>query len=243
MNAVTKAGRQEIAPVTPDPMHMLQSAIERGMSGEDLSKMMDLADRWEANQARKAYVRAMNAFKENPPVITKNKHVSFTTGRGTTEYDHATHDQVCEIIGKALSERGLTHRWSVDQDGERIKVTCILTHVDGHSESVSMQSGSDDSGGKNRIQAIASAVTYLQRYTLQAITGLGAKDRPDDDGAGAEIELVTPAQAADLRALAQEVGADMPKFLDYIGAASFEEIPAAKHKRAIAALNARRNAK
>jgi hypothetical protein len=44
-----------------------------------------------------------------------------------------------------------------------------------------MNSGPDDSGGKNKIQAIASAKSYLERYTLLAITGLATKDM-DDDG-------------------------------------------------------------
>jgi len=46
------------------------------------------------------------------------------------------------------------------------------------------------SGNKNPIQAIASTVSYLERYTLLAITGLTTKDM-DDDGknAGGAIGL------------------------------------------------------
>ena len=42
----------------------------------------------------------------------------------------------------------------------------------------------DTSGGKNNIQAMGSAVSYLERYTLLAITGLSTKEM-DDDGRGA----------------------------------------------------------
>jgi len=51
----------------------------------------------------------------------------------------------------------------------------------GHSESVTLQSATDDSGKKNNIQALGSAITYLQRYTLLSITGLATEDQ-DDDG-------------------------------------------------------------
>jgi len=223
MNEIVKSEPRELAQA--DPMSMLQSAIDRGMSGEDLSKMMDLADRWEATQARKSFVRAMTAFKENPPTITKNKHVSYESRSGVMEYDHATHDHVCDTIGRCLSEHGITHRWTVAQDGDRVKVTCILTHVDGHSESVSMQSGADGSGGKNGIQAIGSAVTYLQRYTLQAITGMSAKDR-DDDGkaAGKSLETITESQAADLQALIDEAKADKAGVLKYAKAGTLTEV-------------------
>jgi hypothetical protein len=170
------------AQVAITPMHMLQVAIEKGASLEQLEKLMELQERHEANEARKAFVSAMSAFKANPPDIFKNKHVSFTTQKGKTEYDHATLDQVSLAIGTALSKHGLSHRWVTDQSDGRIKVTCIITHSMGHSESVSLQSSADDSGGKNSIQAIGSAVTYLQRYTLLAATGMAVQDQDDDGG-------------------------------------------------------------
>src|SRR5437660_174203 len=67
-------------------------------------------------------------------------------------------------------------------EGGTIRVTCILTHVQGHSEQVSMSAQPDTSGSKNSIQAIGSTASYLQRYTLFAATGLAPKDA-DTDGA------------------------------------------------------------
>lgn len=46
-----------------------------------------------------------------------------------------------------------------------------------------MGAAPDTGGAKNAIQARASAQTYLQRYTLKAITGLSEQD-DDDDGRG-----------------------------------------------------------
>ena len=59
----------------------------------------------------------------------------------------------------------------------------------GHSESTTLQSPPDASGGKNSIQAIGSAVTYLSRYTLLAITGLATGEN-EDDGQGYEPEKI-----------------------------------------------------
>ncbi|WP_439586939.1 hypothetical protein [Hydrogenophaga sp.] len=43
--------------------------------------------------------------------------------------------------------------------------------------------GPPDAGGaKNAIMARASTVTYLERYTLKAITGLSEQDDDDDGG-------------------------------------------------------------
>lgn len=160
------------------PMQLLAMAVSQNLDMDKLAKLMDLQERWEKNEARKAYVEAMTAFKSEQLEIRKNKHVKF----GNTEYDHATLDNVVDVIVGALSKYGLSHGWQIEQTPERIKVTCKITHRGGHSESVTLESGADTSGSKNSIQAIASALTYLERYTLLAATGMAPKGA-DNDGA------------------------------------------------------------
>lgn len=202
-------------PAVMTPAHMLAIAVERGADLDRLQQLMDLQERWEASQAKKAFAAAIAGFKANPPKLTKNKHVAYRNSKGgTTEYDHATHDEVTDKIATALAQHGLSHRWNVVQADGRIRVTCVLTHVGGHSEQVEMTSNADDSGGKNSIQAIASAVTYLQRYTLLAITGMSTGDSADDDdgrSAGGAPEPQRPRAPddyerwqADMTALADE---------------------------------------
>jgi hypothetical protein len=170
-------------------MAMLQIAVQQGADLDKLQKLMDLQERWEASEARKAFVSAMSAFKANPPELFKNKHVKF----GNTEYDHATLDNVSIAIGEGLSKHGLSHRWETSQVDGKIKVTCVITHNLGHSEEVSLESTADTSGAKNSIQAIGSTVTYLQRYTLLAATGMAVQDQ-DDDGKGPDKSILSDAQ-------------------------------------------------
>ncbi len=196
-----------LAPVAVTPAELLQMAVARGADIDKLEKLMELQLKWEANEARKAYMNAMAAFKASPPKLVKNKHVKFTTQKGVTEYDHATLDSIVEIVGAALSVHGLQHSWRTEQlDGGLIKVTCILTHILGHTESTSLQGGRDESGGKNNIQAVGSTVSYLQRYTLLAITGLATGDMDDDGKESEPVERITEAQVADLHALIEDVG-------------------------------------
>jgi hypothetical protein len=167
------------------PSDLLRMAVEQGADIEKLERLMLLQDRWEANQARKAYVEAMAAFKSNAPKIYKDKNVSFT---GTT-YNHATLGGICEVVIASLAKHGISHRWDTTQPGNgMIIVTCILTHMLGHSESTALEAPPDNSGKKNGIQQLASTVTYLQRYTLLGACGLATKDMPDDDGRGAGSE-------------------------------------------------------
>lgn len=228
MSAVIEFQNQQSTAVTP--MQMLAHALERGADMEQLQKLMDLQERWEAQQARKAFVQAMAHFKANPPEIVKTKQVSF----GNTNYKHATLADVCAAAIQGLAQVGISHSWQVKQDGESITVTCVLTHLQGHSESVSMTSLPDKSGQKNSIQAIASATSYLQRYTLMSATGLAAKDQ-DDDGRSA-VEYITEQQEADLRAKAEEVGANMKLFLDFLRVKELRDLPASRFKAAMQAL-------
>lgn len=160
-----------------NPMQMLAIAVERGDDMEKLRQLMDLKDRWEAAEAKKAFTAAMSAFKAEPMEILKSKQVSIPGG---AQFKHATLADVVDGACSAMSKHGLAHRWEVKQEGDLIHVTCILSHVDGHEERTQMFARPDDSGKKNQVQQVGSTVTYLQRYTLMSACGLAAKDMDDD---------------------------------------------------------------
>ena len=178
---VVRATSEVVAPRSRDDMLLM--AMDRGYTPEQIAQFMDLRDRHEAREAEKAFNAAMADFKAQPPVIVKDKHVSFASQKGQTDYDHATHFSVTKAIAAALAAHGLSHSWKSEQRDGKIIVTCTVKHRLGHSESTAMEAAYDASGGKNAIQSIGSAKTYLERYTLLGITGLSTQDQPDDDGA------------------------------------------------------------
>jgi hypothetical protein len=122
----------------------------------------------------------MAAFKAEPIEILKTKDVNIPGG---AKFKHATLAAVVDGAVPAMSKHGLSHNWIVET-GEIIKVTCVVTHKLGHSEKCEMSAPPDTGPGRNKIQAVGSTVTYLQRYTLMALLGLAAKDM-DNDGANA----------------------------------------------------------
>jgi hypothetical protein len=170
---------------TSDP---IMAIIER-MTREphfDLAKiqqMLEMKERFDALEAKKAFVADMAEFKKNPPQIYKNKHVGFDSKRTgeRTDYDHATHSEVTMKIIAGLAEHGFSHRWVPSQPNGQVCVTCTITHRLGHSESLEMIAPPDNSGNKSPVQAIASTKTLLERYTLLAATGLSSADLPDAD--------------------------------------------------------------
>lgn len=219
--AVERVAAPAVTEVTP--AQLLMMAVQSGADMERMQQLMGLQERWDANVARKAYVAAMAAFKAEPIKILKTKQVDIPGG---AKFAHATLADVVDGAVRAMSKHGLSHGWNVQQDGPLITVTCVVTHALGHSEKTTMAAAPDDSGKKNRIQQIASTVTYLERYTLMAACGLAAKDM-DDDARSAEKPkepTITDQQVADLMALITEHGGNLFKLLRYLKVDSLDQI-------------------
>lgn len=165
------------------PERLIELALAQNIDADKLAKLMELKLTWDREEARKAYIAALQQFKANPPQINKTKHVQFPSSKGgDVDYWHAQLEDIVPLIGEALRAVGITHSWRTSDANGKTTVTCVFTHKDGHSQDESTLSGPPDtSGGKNNVQAIGSTVTYLQRYTLLSACGLAAKGT-DNDG-------------------------------------------------------------
>lgn len=168
------------------PMEMLDRAVSNGASIETLEKLMALQERWERNNARRAFDAAMALARAELPIIIKNREVDFTTAKGRTNYVYEDLASIAKAVDPILAKHGLAYRFRTTQDGGTVTVVCILSHRDGYSEENSLSAARDDSGNKNSIQGVGSTVTYLQRYTLKA--GLGLSATKDDDAAATKEE-------------------------------------------------------
>ena len=202
-------------PAQASPNAVVMMAMQKNYTPELIEKMMALQERYEANEARKAFHDAMSRFKANPPEIGKDKSVAYTVqGKGTTAYNHASLANVTGKINRALSEHGLSAGWTTVQNERGVTVTCTITHKFGHSEGTSLTAAPDTTGSKNAIQAIGSTVSYLERYTILALTGLATHDM-DDDGKGGDNGNGEPSKFEQWEIKCQEV-CDAAKTLEDI---------------------------
>jgi hypothetical protein len=173
------------APIDTSPQAMLYMAVQRGASLDELDRLIALKERIEATEAKKAYTESMAQFKRVAPVIAKDKKAGFDSKKSDSriQYTYASIGNVVENIVPLLAQYGFSHDWTPSNiKNQMLDVTCKITHEKGHSESFTLSCGFDTSGQKNAIQQMASAVTYLQRYTLLLGLGLATKDQFDDDG-------------------------------------------------------------
>jgi len=163
----------------PNPMSMLQMAVSQNCDIEKLTKLMDLQERWEKNEARRAFDKAFAAFKSESIQIIKNIEVTAGPLAGKKYADLYA---VVNSTTPAMSRHGLSASWRLTKDEPSwMEVTCILRHELGHSESAAMGGPPDKGGAKNAIQERASTKSYLERYTFLAVTGLAASGE-DTDG-------------------------------------------------------------
>lgn len=222
------------------PIELIQTALTNGQNLEALEKVLAMQERWEANQARKAFNKAMAEFKKNPPIIEKDKKVGYSTATGKVGYSHASLFNVVQKITSELSKYGLSVSWRTEQNGQ-VKVTCRVSHSLGHFEETSLSAGADSSGSKNSIQAIGSTITYLERYSLLAITGLATQDM-DNDGK-LEEEKIDENKVDIIKKLIKELSYDEKKFLEYMAVEKIEDINSSQFAKAKMALEQRRRGK
>lgn len=180
-----------VHPQDATPMSMLAVAVKQGMSLETIKELRALQKEWEADEARKAYNVAFANFKAEAIKVIKNKTYSDGPLKGKSYAELFT---VVNALTPALSANGLSASWKLTKDEKDwLEVTCTLKHSLGHSESVSMGGPPDNGGAKSPIQARASSITFLERYTLKAICGV-SEQGDDTDGGGKKTEVEPDAE-------------------------------------------------
>ena len=235
MNAIAKHDEgQAVAPADP-----MVSMIERLVLNPDadldkLERMLALKRDHDRDNARVAFAAALAAARSKIPPIIKDATVDFTSSKGRTHYKHETLAGIAKVIDPILSEFGLSYRFRTDQGNGGVRVTCIIAHAHGHSEETSLTCAPDGSGSKNPFQAVGSAVTYLQRYTLKAALGLSAEI--DDDAQSAaprpdsqvmrEVKTISQEQFVQIREKADEADVSEDQITKAAGIEHLHDLPA-----------------
>lgn len=172
-----------------------------------LEKMIELQERVMATQAKAQFDQAMLNFQIKKPVLEKSS-------RGHNS-KYAKLEYIQSTIEPVLREFGLFVRWNTQatQSG-KTRVTCICTHIGGHSETSSMDVNPDKGGSKSEIQADGSAISYAQRYTMRSLLGLVIAEDTD----GQTKATLTPTQVKILERKLNFLGGDVKeKMVAHIG--------------------------
>ena len=225
---VNNADAKQSVPV--QPMTLVTLAVEKGYDLNVIESLMDFQDRLDKKQAKKAFDAAMAEAVNEIPTITKNKK-AIVDKDGNARYRYDDLSEIAETVKPILKKHGLSYRFRTQQNGAIVSVTCIVSHVDGHSEENTLSADNDTSGSKNAIQAVGSAVTYLERYSLKAALGLAAAEDDDAKAAG-EPAVITQQQFLELNQLLDEHEINKAAFCSYMGVEAVADIPQIRFKDA-----------
>lgn len=137
-------------------------------------------------QTRKELAAALAAFQAEAPTVSKGKTAKVPTkAGGSYSYTYANLADVVEAAYPLLSKHGLSFSCVPrNREAGGYELAGILLHSSGES-----LEGSLPLSG-NTPQELGSALTYMRRYLLGAMTGLVTDD--DDDGAAASRRPQAP---------------------------------------------------
>ena len=207
------------------PADMLAMVAARGATPEELAKWMDLNDRWQAGEARKAFAAAMSDFQSRVPAIVKTREVKDRSGRGM--YKFANCDDITQAIRPIERDCGFFHRFEFEpQESGALAVACVVTHISGHSERTRVVIPATKGMNTNSAQDAGIMQQYGMRYALVGAFGI-TTGSDDTDANSHETQTLDAAQIARVGELVRETGADARLICEVYAVSRIEDIPAA----------------
>lgn len=237
MNAVVRTEPQEGQSLITV---IARAASDPAVNIEKMERLLQMQERILDRNAKAAFADALARLQPKLPILAERGGIKDRNGNVQSRY--ALWEDIVGVVTPLLAEEGfsLSFRTSSDKDG--VKVTGVLLHREGHSESTELWLPMDVSGSKNNVQGVGSSTSYGKRYTASALLNLRTGD-VDDDGRAAgrkSAETLSEAQVANLDCLLADVGADKAKFLRYAKVDSLSEILAVNYSACVAAIEAKR---
>ncbi len=220
---------------------LVESALASGRSSDELAGVLQLCERMQDRQSEQAFNVARAKFQsECPPVKrrSQNKQFMVTVNGQQRPRRYAGLDDIAAAIRGPLAKNGLSYTWgdSEEKDG-KLRMPCLLSHVAGHTRSVSVAFPVESKAGASAQQKCGAVMSYAQRYSLIAALGLTSCD-DDVDGADASdpVDPITKEQAILLGELMETRGTDIVKFTKFFKISKVSELPESKYERAVALL-------
>jgi hypothetical protein len=191
-----------------DPQRLIAQAVTANANIETVEKLVALAERVSAAQAKAAWHAAMAEFQAECPPIPKSRtaKIPLRSG-GSFSYSYAALQDLLRFVRPVMAKHGLTARWGGTKvDAVSVTLECLIAHRLGHVESsgaVTLPIASADEGrGMSAPQRASASMTYAKRVSLVNGLGLSPDDEVDTDGGPGEDEpapggTVTPITEAD----------------------------------------------
>ncbi len=233
----------------PDPLVMIQTAIEKGMDIDKLERLFELQRQHSKDMAEIAAGEAIRSFQAACPVVEKRREVhkkpKADGSQGDLLYRFADFDDVMDVAQPIMTRFGISANFSSRMDGKNLLVTCSI-QVGTWTKDFSFPVPIPEILNANEAQKMGGALKYGMRSAL--VGALSIRVRGEDNNAQDLADTITAEEIAIIEdKISDIVNAklpfDRPSFLKFMVVESVKEIPREKFSKAVGALDAKARAK
>src|SRR6266536_762917 len=202
-----------------------RAARDEHIDVEKMKALFDLQERIMLRRAEMSFNVAMSKAHDGmKPIQADATHPQ-------TRSKYATYKALDKVLRPIYVANGfaLSFNTSGDAPTEHIRVLCDVSHREGFTKQYQVDMPNDGKGAKGgdvmtKTHATGAGLSYGMRYLLKMIFNVAVGE---DDQDGNEVApAITEKEAADLRALVEEVGADEKKFCQYMRVEKISDIAA-----------------
>ena len=224
--SLQKMEPQAVEAVGQAPQLSIQAAFSAIISGDLSHEKLEIIQKLLAMDAEKQFIQAYNRMLGKIPIIEAK---SVIPNRGK----YAKFEHIMEVVLPILKAEGFALSFTSDMlDGNppKIKATCTISHVGGHSRSGSFTcrvGGRSDSDTQSDCKAATTAKRNAMNQLLNIV--ITQDVLTDEHDAGMESEnYIDTAKAAEFEERLLACGADLDAFLKWVNAPNFARLPANK---------------
>ena len=212
-----------------NPLAALQAAIQGGVTPENVAtvrELMQLAREFRQDQARESFDEALAALQTECRAVKVNRLIPGKRD-GEVRSAFADYSAIMAEVQPLLDRHGFSVSYDAEylKDPLRIEVSCRLSRQ-GHDRVTKFSARVSAPPGCSDAQADGSTNSYAKRYALCNALNI-VIDRDDD--ARSLGGPITEDEAADLERRVRECyggdEAQIGRFLRFVGADSFADIP------------------
>lgn len=235
----------------PDPLMLIQAALDKNVDPDRLGKLLDLQERWERSRAVEAYNRAMKACQAEMPVISRR------ADNPQTKSKYARFEDIQEVAKPIYTRHGFSLSFGEAPPGREgwKRIIVEVSHEAGETRTFYTELPIDGVGAKgnpigsmNQVQAARSTNSYGKRGLICDVfnitvanedrDGRGSNRVSADRAAAPRETFLAKRQVAELRDLLRQTGRDEAHLCTWAGVARIELIPLAKYQEAVRTMRA-----
>lgn len=207
---------QQLAPVTPTASNIVplndsaalmnviaNAAADPKCDVEKMERLLAMHKDMQSRQAEVAFNDALNRVQSNMGRIGTDKTNT------QTRSNYATYGKLDRVLRPLYTAEGFSLSYGTeDSAADMVRVTCLVSHRDGHTRRYQIDMPADGKGAKGgdvmtKTHATGSATQYGMRYLLKMIFNVATADE-DDDGNAASGDTIDT-KAADWVRVADEL--------------------------------------